>query len=189
MELDMNLTNKQMVFEPRKNKVGFYKKIVVDCCDCKKTRLMRVDAWKIRKTDRCHSCSARNSIKPNITHGCSKDPIYKKYMNICYRCFNPNAGNFKYYGGKGISVCMEWIDPQNGFYAFKEWAENNGWKQDLEIDRIDPEGDYCPENCQFISRVENVARMRNLFGVEGRTIKKWKGVALDKLLSPQQLKE
>ena len=76
--------------------------------------------------------------------------------------------------------------PQNGFLNFKKWAEENGWKPELEIDRIDPEGDYCPENCQFISRVANVARMRNLFGVEGRTPKQWKGEKIDILLQKEQ---
>ena len=115
MELDMDLSNKQIVYEKVGNTKRFYKKLLVCCCDCNKARLMRVDAWKTRKSDRCHACSARHSVKPNITHGHSKDPIYKKWINVMYRCFNPNAGNFKYYGGKGISMCLEWITHKTDF--------------------------------------------------------------------------
>ena len=55
------------------------------------------------------------------------------------------------YGGRGITICKEWMDVKN----FSEWAYKNGWKQGLSIDRIDNDGNYCPENCRWVSISEN----------------------------------
>lgn len=68
------------------------------------------------------------------------------------RCCNPNAINYYLYGARGISICHEWI---NDSEAFILWALNNGWSKNLDIDRIDNEGNYCPQNCRFVSRSEN----------------------------------
>lgn len=68
------------------------------------------------------------------------------------RCNIPSCSNYEYYGGRGIKVCDEWI---NDFEAFKQWAIKNGYADKLTIDRIDVSGDYCPENCRWISFQEN----------------------------------
>lgn len=69
------------------------------------------------------------------------------------RCYRPNHHNFKYYGGRGIKVCQEWIDsPQ----SFIDWAFTNGWEPGLEIDRINNDKGYSPDNCRFVSHWENV---------------------------------
>jgi hypothetical protein len=64
------------------------------------------------------------------------------------RCQNKNRRDYKWYGGRGIKVCNEWLD----FIPFRDWALKNGYweKLKLEIDRIDNDGDYCPKNCRFI---------------------------------------
>lgn len=183
--LDKNLTGKKFFYENAintKNEDRLYKKIEVICGDCNKIRRMRVDAWKKRKSDLCHSCCARRTVPYVKTHGKSNTKIYKTWSNMVYRCFNEKAVNFKYYGGLGISVDSAWIEPKNGFTNFYNWATSNGYAENLEIDRIDPEGDYCPDNCQFISKIENVARMNNLFGVVGKVAKLWKGQDINNLL-------
>lgn len=68
------------------------------------------------------------------------------------RCFNVNSKDYCWYGGKGISICQEWLDNPK---LFEEWALNNGYSEELTIDRIDADKDYCPTNCQWIPRNEN----------------------------------
>lgn len=74
------------------------------------------------------------------------------------RCGNPKHRNYKAYGGKGVKVCDEWM---NNTGAFIEWALANGYRDDLTLDRIDNEGDYCPENCQWITAKENILKQKS----------------------------
>ena len=62
------------------------------------------------------------------------------------RCYNENSWNYKWYGGKGITVCDEW---RNDFLNFRDWALENGYSKELTLDRIDGGKDYCPENCRW----------------------------------------
>ena len=83
------------------------------------------------------------------------------------RCENPNRPNYKNYGGRGIKVCEEWHEASN----FIRWALNNGYKRGLQLHRIDNDGDYCPENCRFVTPKENSRNRRNtkLLTVNGET--------------------
>lgn len=87
----------------------------------------------------------------------SKDyaKLYGVWRNMNDRCYNENCDRYINYGGRGISVCQEW---RENFHAFAPWALRNGWTPDLWIERVDVNGDYCPENCTFLSRKE---QMRN----------------------------
>ena len=87
------------------------------------------------------------------------------------RCYNPNCSRWSRYGGRGIKICEEW---RNNLNAFVEWAISNGFDPKLEIDRIDPNGDYCPSNCQWITRSENVRRQDRTTR-KGATVIEWNG--------------
>jgi hypothetical protein len=67
------------------------------------------------------------------------------------RCANPNNQKYKDYGGRGIKVCEEWL---HDFQSFYDWAIANGYADGLSIDRIDVNGNYCPENCRWVTMME-----------------------------------
>lgn len=81
--------------------------------------------------------------------------LYSIYFNIKYRCKNPNCPEYHNYGGKGIKMCKEW---EENYAIFEQWAYKNGYCDGLTIDRIDTNGNYCPENCEWVTLSENVRR-------------------------------
>lgn len=98
-----------------------------------------------------------------IKHGLSPrknpHPLYSRWEGMIQRTSNPNCPTFKYYGGRGISVCDEW----RAFVTFYEWSINNGFSTELELDRINSDGNYCPENCRWIdgkTNRQNVAKRK-----------------------------
>lgn len=93
----------------------------------------------------CYRCRKR-------THGLRRHTLYSTWAKMKERCTNPNSSRYKTYGARGISVCHEW----NDFQAFFDWSVSNGWSDGLEIDRIDVNGNYCPENCRFVTTRENI---------------------------------
>lgn len=81
--------------------------------------------------------------------------LYNIWSCMRQRCNNPNNTAAPWYHDKGIRLCEEW---EKDFTAFQSWATSNGYCDDLTIDRVDPDGNYCPENCRWISRSENSSR-------------------------------
>lgn len=86
-----------------------------------------------------------------ITHGLSKTRLYGILRNMKQRCYNPKNPRYNFYGEIGIKICDEWL---NDFKTFYEWAMNNGYRDDLTIERKDVNGNYCPENCCWITNKE-----------------------------------
>lgn len=102
------------------------------------------------------------------THGQSKDRFYQVWNGIKQRCYNPHNKNYHNYGGRGIEVCDEW---RNNFQAFYNWSMENGYKDGLQIDRIDNNLGYSPNNCRWVDKFTNNNNRRNniLFSYNGVT--------------------
>jgi len=99
-------------------------------------------------------------------------PTYHSWNNMRFRCYNDKATQYMYYGGRGIRVCNRWV---NDFDAF---VEDMGLRPDgMTLDRIDPDGDYTPENCKWSSKFEQSQNRRNARKIEhngkAMTIAEW----------------
>jgi hypothetical protein len=97
--------------------------------------------------------SGRNNgrYKTGLAKSGSRSGVYNSWQNMKQRCLNKNHHKYSRYGGRGIAICQEWLTIR-GFY---DWALQSGWQAGLTLDRIDNEGNYCPENCRWVSLSEN----------------------------------
>ena len=103
--------------------------------------------------------------------GCSSQEEYNKksirlhhllYL-IKLRCYDKKCWAYNYYGGRGIKVAQEWLENSR---TFVDWALKNGYRENLEIDRIDNDGDYTPQNCRWVTRLKNANNKRNNHYIE-----------------------
>jgi len=143
-------------------------------CDCGNTK--NILAYNLTE-GKSKSCGCVRGIKLKkyaTTHGESKTRLYKIYKGMKQRCYNENTPAYIYYGNKGVSICSEWIDD---FLNFKEWSAKNGYSDLATIDRINPNGNYCPENCRWVSpQKQQNNKLNSMFitiGEEKYTIAEW----------------
>ncbi len=126
-------------------------------CECGNIVLASTNSLRRNNTKSCGclqkekaAISGRNSA---TTHGLSKDSNGKKtrlfriWMGMKTRCYNPNVVEYPRYGGKGVVICEEW----KNFEAFHNWALTNGYQENLSIDRKELSGNYEPSNCRWVT--------------------------------------
>ncbi len=106
-----------------------------------------------RLSQKCnHINSAGQYIANNKKINWQNSRIKNIYQGLIQRCYNQKDESYRWYGAKGIKVCEEWI---NNPASFESWALKNGYKDNLTIDRINSDKDYCPDNCRWVSMVDN----------------------------------
>ncbi len=104
--------------------------------------------------------NGHNPTKGSIKHGGYNTKLYRIWASMKQRCLNSNNQAYSNYGGRGITVCAEWLDKEKGFVNFRDWSLENGYSEGLSIDRIDPNKGYNPNNCQWIILKENGRKQR-----------------------------
>ena len=134
-------------------------------CDCGKEILVRGADLRRGHTISCGCEAIRRGKLVNTTHGMSKTLIYQTWQNIMDRCYNKNCSHYKYYGGRGITVCKRW-------HKFENFRDDmfSTWKPHLSIERIDNNQGYSLRNCKWIPKTDqpknrrNVRRVKNSLG-------------------------
>ena len=120
-------------------------------CDCGKEKEVVGCHLKSGKIVSCGCLSKERISNLNKSHLESKTRLYSIWIGIKTRCFNNKCSCFNRYGGRGITICFEWV---NSYENFKNWALNNGYNDNLTIDRIDVNGNYEPSNCRWVTNKE-----------------------------------
>ena len=138
-------------------------------CECGKETIVSSYSLRTGNTKSC-GCLNREIVLNRITkHGGHGTRLYRIWKNMKTRCFNKNFHTYKIYGGRGISVCKEWAE---SFANFEKWANANGYNDNLTIDRIDSDGNYCPENCRWVSMQEQANNTRRNHYIEYKGVKR-----------------
>lgn len=146
------------------------------CCICDCGNQSSVVGYRLLSggTKSC-GCLQREAVsKLNKSHGETKSRLHNIWCRMKQRCYNKNATDYKYYGGKGVGICQEWF---SSYQAFRDWSLENGYDETLTIDRIDSGKDYSPDNCRWVDRkmqTKNRSITRLLtFNNETLTIGEW----------------
>ena len=173
----LNLTGKRfgklvVIKTAGKTKNGAY---LWQCkCDCGNEIIANVGNLKNGHTKSC-GCLRVDRCKTNFTkHGLEHTRLYGIWSDMRLRCYDEKNIAYHRYGGRGITICDEW---KNDVKAFYDWATANGYKDSLTIDRIDNDGNYCPENCRWATIKEQASNRRSNILVthngKTQTMKKW----------------
>lgn len=130
-------------------------------CDCGNMIIVTSNALKSGNTTSC-GC-LRKDFNNRETHGLRDHKLYNVYNNMIARCYNEKFKYYYRYGGRGISICKEWLYE---FICFYNWAISSGWEDGLEIERVNNDGNYEPSNCKWVTRKQNVRNRNNTSMIE-----------------------
>lgn len=152
----------------RSTKTDKAKNVYYRCrCDCGKEKDVLGTTLRNGKSVSC-GCYQKQVAHENTKHGLTNTRLYKIWENMVQRCTNPKSDSYYKYGARGIKLCDKW---RKDFLNFYQWAINNGYQDDLTIDRIDNNGNYEPSNCRWATPKEQAQNTRvvRLITINGET--------------------
>lgn len=114
-------------------------------------------------TKSCGCLHSEELRKRSVTHGETNSRLYHIWSAIKARCLNQNNEKYRNYGGRGITICVEW---EQSYEAFRDWSLNNGYDGNLSIDRIDVNGNYEPDNCRWVDNFIQANNRTDNFVIE-----------------------
>lgn len=153
-------------FSHRKQKAKGGGTLFWNClCDCGGTIIVPGCHLRTGHTMSCGCLHGEGLAKRNHVHGDSATRLYRIWSGMKKRCENQACINYDHYGARGIRVCDEW---RPDFPAFRFWARSHGYADNLTIDRVDNDGDYEPDNCQWLTRPQNTSKQRRGMGLPYR---------------------
>lgn len=146
-------------------------------CDCGNVLEVNANSLKNGSSKSCgclrRELESERATKHGFTKGYKVESLYSVWNAMKLRCYNPNNKAYKNYGGRGITMCDEWL---NDYATFRSWAIANGYDEnakygDCTLDRIDVNGPYCPDNCRWANAVEqqNNTRKNHYITYNGAT--------------------
>ena len=172
---DCGCTRKKSAYPPVKPGNRYGRLVVISCeekkhsrdidrwlcrCDCGKIAVKNGHSMQRGSTQSCGCLFMEHAVRHgsllNNIHGMSGTAVYKRWKTMISRC-KPYSIDSHNYFGRGIGVCKEWLDSPE---AFMLWANENGFDENLEIDRVDNDEGYSPENCRFVTRIVNANNRR-----------------------------
>ena len=160
---------------PDKDKYGHW----IYKCECVKCGYIRFSHYGAIAGPKsvihcCNHLRANGEPKPYIKGAWKHPRIGSIFGGLMLRCYNKNDRSYRWYGARGVGVFDEW---RSNPFKFEEWALSNGYADDLTIDRIDPDKDYCPENCRWVNAKAQANNKRNnvtiTYNGENRTVAEW----------------
>ena len=137
-------------------------------CECGKMVIVCGKELRNEHTKSCGCLRKDKASECHITHGKTNTKLFLVWQEMRKRCYNKNNKDYKDYGGRGITVCAEWL---GDFQAFYDWSMANGYRENLTIERINTNGNYEPTNCKWATLKEqcNNRRSNNYITYNGKT--------------------
>jgi hypothetical protein len=152
---------------------------VLFLCKCECGNEKEITGGDLR-SGKVHSCGCYKIEKvtnENITHGLNDHRLYSIYHNMISRCYNEKIDTYELYGGRGIKICNEWLNKENGFINFYKWSIQNGYTEFLTLDRMNVNGNYTPDNCRWATNQQqsNNKRSNHYVEMDGeiKTLSEW----------------